>query len=265
MVLTILVSLQLFVVFPMQALAIEKLGKIVGQMGMVEGDVSVDGRAVKRNASLREGSVVEVKKGKATLLLGSGSVFHLSANSKMVVKQFGIRPESGKEGGDLNLTFGKTRALILNKGSETKSVNIITRTATMGVRGTEVFIDSPEDLSKPVKFYTMEGSAQVEIPKAPSIDLPQNGGISTQKLENSEQVTVSDPPVGVKQVKQEIKDNRMQILTVNTPGDVQRLRQEFNFEPPLSIPRFPFDPLQDRLTPLTVVPTFCNAANPTCP
>ena len=91
------------------------VGKIVGQLGMLDGEILVDNRVVTKNSPIREGSTIEVRNGKATLLLGTGSVFHLTANSKMVVNQFGVRNDSKKEGGDVSLQFGRTRALIQNK------------------------------------------------------------------------------------------------------------------------------------------------------
>lgn len=247
--------------------AAETLGKIIGQLGMAEGEVFVDNRAVKKNSPLREGSTVEVKQGKATLLLGSGSVFHLAANSKMTVKQFGMRADSNKEGGDVALTFGRTRALILNKGNETKDVRIITRTATMGVRGTEIFIDAPKDISKPVQFFTLEGLAHVDIPKTPRVEVKQNTGVSTSGSQTSGDAgKAGAAKMSLAEVKNEIKSNSMQVAKMNTPTDMSRIRGEYAHDPSLNIPFPRFDPIQDRLTPINVVPKFCNATSTSpCP
>jgi hypothetical protein len=245
----------------------ETIGKIIGQLGMAEGEVFVDNRAVSKNSPLREGSTVEVKDGKATLLLGSGSVFHLAANSKMIVKQFGMRADSKKEGGDVSLSFGRTRALILNKGDETKDVRIITRTATMGVRGTEIFIDAPKDISKPVQFFTLEGLAHVDIPKAPRVEVKQNTGVSTSSAQSpGDAGKAGAAKMSLAEVKNEIKSNSMQVAKMNTPTDMNRVRGEYTHDPALNIPFPRFDPIQDRLTPLNVVPKFCNATSSSpCP
>lgn len=159
--------------------------KVVGQLGMIEGDVQVDGQSVKKSATVKEGSVIEVKKGKATLILGKGSVFYIGADSKMVVNQFGIKPadpgQPEQETGSLDLKFGRTRALIMNTGNEKKDLKIRARAATMGVRGTEIFIDSPRDSNKPINFFTLEGKADLQVhDRAPPVAVNQGEGVSTR-------------------------------------------------------------------------------------
>ena len=269
MKLTILVAL-LFCSFSHAA---ETLGKIVGQLGMVEGEVLVDNRPVHKSSAVREGSVLEVKSGKATLLLGTGSVFHLAANSKMVVKQFGMRADSNKEGGDVDLHYGRTRALILNKGNETKDVRIVTRTATMGVRGTEVFVDAGKPGSNaPVNFFTLEGAAVVNAhaPKAPAVEVKQNTGVGVGGASaggvgaNANGTTATT--MSVSDVKNEIKSGGMQVASINTPGELSRANGEYSHDPSLNIPAPHFDPLQDRMAPIKITPKFCNAVgSANCP
>jgi hypothetical protein len=247
--------------------AAETLGKIIGQLGMAEGEVFVDQKLVKKNSPLREGAVVEVKKGKATLLLGTGSVFHLAANSKMVVKQFGMRSDSNKEGGDVKLQFGRTRALILNKGSETKDVRIVTQTATMGVRGTEVYVDATNPAK--AQFFTLEGLAHVEIPNAPKVEVKQNTGMSVSGGPNAgggAAPAAGAATLTVSEVKSAIVEGGMQVANIATPSDMRRSQNEFPFDPSPATPQLRLDPIVDRLTNLTLIPTFCNAVGGgTCP
>ncbi len=235
------------------------VGKIVGQLGMLDGEILVDNRVVTKNSPIREGSTIEVRNGKATLLLGTGSVFHLTANSKMVVNQFGVRNDSKKEGGDVSLQFGRTRALIQNKGSETKDVRIITRMATMGVRGTEVFVDVPKDVTMPVQFFTMEGLAKVEMKSAPPVELKQNQGVSTVQSNQAGEVSAAPPKLSLNDVKQEIKSAALEVSAAKTPQEMNKSLGEFNRNPPPNIPFPRFDPIQDRIVPLKVQLRFCNA------
>jgi type II secretory pathway pseudopilin PulG len=191
--------------------------KVVGQLGMVEGEVLIDSRTVKKNAPVHEGSTIEVKDGKATLLLGKGSVFHLAQDTKMVVNEFGVKPKTNEEGGELDLRFGRTRALILNQGNEKKDLRIKARAATMGVRGTEIFIDAPKESSKPVQFFTLEGKAEVRaFAQAPTVAVNQNQGVSTSgesattasKANPSAPVAVS--AAAINEVKSEIKSSGME-------------------------------------------------------
>ena len=129
---------------------------------MVRGSVLVDSKPVKNGAQVRENSIVETKEeSQATLLLGKGTAFYLSQNSKMVVTEFGVTPSTGEEKGSLDLKFGRTRALVLNKGIEKRDLKIKARAATMGVRGTEVFISNPVNNAEPIEFFTLEGTAEV--------------------------------------------------------------------------------------------------------
>ena len=153
------------------------VGKIVGQVGLVEGDVLLDSKPVKKNAQVREGSVIEVKKGHATVILGKGSVFNIAEDSKMVVTQYALKP--GVEEGELDLKFGRTRALILNQGNDKKDIRIKSRAATMGVRGTEIYVSSPKDPAKPIQFFTLEGKAEVRAyAGATAVPVNQNQGVS---------------------------------------------------------------------------------------
>ncbi len=143
------------------------LSPIVGKLGMIRGEVWLDHHPVKSGIEVREGAVIEVKVGaNATLLLGQGSVIQLSADSKIVVHHFGVTPATQEEAGELELKFGKSRGLFLNEDQSKKKIMIRTRAATLGVRGTEVWIDVPKDESKSVQFFTIEGKAELTIPGA---------------------------------------------------------------------------------------------------
>lgn len=234
--------------------------KAVGQLSLIEGEVLLDQHPVKKNASVREGAVIEVKSGKATLLLGKGSVFHLAANTKMVVNQFGIQKDSKREGGELDLKFGRTRALILNQGNEKRDLKIKARAATMGVRGTEIYIDAPRDSSAPVQFFTLEGQAEVKTTTGGNfVPLNQNQGVATEGASRS-----------VGEVKNEIKSAGMEVKSASAVQDQKP--DAGNGNPPLngtiginSIPQPQFDPIQDSVRPINLQPNFCNATSGTCP
>lgn len=277
----------IFVILGIQISATDALaasGKVVGQVGMVEGEVLVDNVPVKKTASVREGSVVETKRGKATLIVGKGAVFHLSSESKMVVTEFGATPVAGggtEEKGSVDLKFGRTRALIMNTGSDKKDLKIRARAATMGVRGTEIFIDAPRDSSRPINFFTLEGRADVKANEAaPPVAVNQNQGVSTHGNNapaagggaatggGSESPKMAPPTMSVAQVKVEIKNEGMQGGMINTPQDMRRqvtqqyMSDQFGMG---ALPPLVLDPLQDRLAPVKLVPRFCSAASGTCP
>ena len=198
------------------------VNRIVGRLTMIQGTVSVDTKPVTQNASVREGSVIEVKKGKATLLLGKGNVFHLDSDSKMVVNQYGIKSAESGEEGELDLKFGRTRALILNQGNEKKDLKIKARAATMGVRGTEIYIDAPKDTNKPAQFFTLEGKAEVRAaPGAPVVNVPQNSGVSASSGNNGAPPATGATSKSVAEVKEEIKTGSLSAPPVKTPQEVK--------------------------------------------
>jgi hypothetical protein len=243
----------------------------VGKLAYLEGTVLLDSHPATNNANVREGSTIEVKEGKATLLLGKGTVFHLAANTTMVVNEFGVKPvAAGKvaeETGTLDLKFGRTRALILNEGNEKKDVKIKARAATMGVRGTEIFISAPQDQSKPVQFFTLEGKAEVKaFDQGTPVVLTQNQGIATHSGATPNSGTTSAPTMTVEEVKTEIKsigldapppvhlaDNGSKSTNAG-PG----LSDQFNAG---SVPPVVLDPVQDRLNQVQITPHFCSAKN----
>lgn len=263
----------------------------VGQVGLVEGEVYVDQARIKKGAPVREGSIVEVKKGKATLILGKGNVFHLSSDSRMVVSKFDAKPDTKEESAQLDLKFGRTRALILNNGNEKKDFKIKARAATMGVRGTEIFIDAPRDTSRPINFFTLEGRADLKTNDvAPPVAVNQNQGVSTQATaSNGSQgagdgkaagaggapgqssgpapAAVAPPTMSLAEVKTEIKSQGMAPAVINTPQDMRRqvtqqyMTDQFGMG---ALPPLVLDPLQDRFTPVRVQPRFCNATTGVC-
>ncbi len=265
--------------------AYANLGRVVGQLGLVEGEVLVDSKVVKKNASVREGSIVEVKNGRATLLLGKGSVFNLAKDSKMVVTQFGVKPETGEESADLDLNFGRTRALILNQGSEKKDIKIRARAATMGVRGTEIFIDAPKDTNRPIQFFTLEGKAEVMAHAgAAPVAINQNQGVSATGQNNPAGSgpggvgAPGDRPAGnaneatattltATEVKEEIRSAGLEAGATQIPPPVVTTAAPGTLSGQLgigSLPPIRFDPIQDRFSPLSIRPRFCNATDGTC-
>lgn len=269
----------------MSSLAHASVGKIVGQLGLVEGEVLVDSKPVKKNAGVHEGSVVEVKNGRATLLLGKGSVFNLGKDSRMVVTQFGVNPENGQEVADLDLNFGRTRALILNQGTEKKDVKIRARAATMGVRGTEIFIDAPKDQSIPVQFFTLEGKAEVLAhPGAVAVPVNQNQGVAASGAASNpaggpgnSKASGERPRAGsnettaatltVSEVKAELRKSGLETGSTQVPPLVVVTAAAGTLSGQLGIGALPpirFDPIQDRFSPLSVQPRFCNANTGVC-
>jgi hypothetical protein len=252
--------------------------KVVGQIGLIEGRVMIDSKPVKKGAKVREGSVIEVMKdGRATLILGTGTVFNLSSESRMVVKEYGLAAGSGEEKAGLELSYGRTRGLILNKGTR-RDIRIRARSATMGVRGTEVFIDVPKDDARPVQFFTLEGKADVfSVPGVQPVSLGQNQGVAHAPSKPDSAPAAGAPAaLSSGEVKEAIQQSGLEKIQVRGPlppppppgGPRQGPGAPGTFagmNPGGGMVPFPFDPIQDKVVPLGIIPNFCNATSANCP
>ena len=242
----------------------------VGQLGMIEGDVRVDSTSAENGRRVYEGSVIEVAEGgRATLLLGKGSVFHLAGGTRFVVKQYAITQDKGEESADLDLKFGKTRALILNQGGR-RRIQIRSRAATMGVRGTEILIDAPQASKEPVRFLTVEGLAELNLDGVSQpIPLDQNRGFSTSG---------SGPSAGAPIASKETLELRSSLQGAGLAPVFSKGTEPLPPPPRTGtfgalsdanagggLPPIRFDPLQDRKLVPGVNPAFCNAVTGTCP
>jgi hypothetical protein len=247
--------------------------KVIGQVGLIEGKVLIDAKPVKKGAKVREGSVIEVMKdARATLILGTGTVFNLSSESRMVVKEYGLAPGSDVEKAGLELSYGRTRGLILNRGTR-RDIRIRTRSATMGVRGTEVFIDVPKDEARPIQFFTLEGRADVfSAPGVQPVSLGQNQGVAHQATKPE----AAPAALSSGEVKEAIQQSGLEKVPVRgplpppppPPGPRQGPGAPGGFAGNQlggGLVPFPFDPIQDKVMPLSIVPNFCNATSPNCP
>lgn len=134
-----------------------------GRLTAIQGEVELNGKPAVEAAHVQVGSVIRTGKGKCTLLLGKESVIHIDADSELkVTETLAASPATGAERSTLDLSFGRTRALIRNTGGK-KDFKIRSRSVVMGVRGTQIFVDSPKDPALPQTFATLEGLAEVRV------------------------------------------------------------------------------------------------------
>ena len=80
-----------------------------GFVSSVQGDVKVDSRPTAVGSKLKAGSTIETGNGKATLLVGGGSVMHLGEDSSLQIKAYTVIAK--KENVDVELHQGKLRGL----------------------------------------------------------------------------------------------------------------------------------------------------------
>jgi hypothetical protein len=138
-----------------------------GVVAQVFGGVTLDKKTAKAGDSLHVGSVIETSGGRATLLIGGESVVHVADDSRLEITQH-LVDTGGHENSFLDLKYGATRALVRSGTERKKTFHIRARAATMGVRGTQIYIESPKDPAAPQQFMTIEGLADVSVGAAAS-------------------------------------------------------------------------------------------------
>jgi hypothetical protein len=137
----------------------------VGHLANVRGNVELNGRPVARAATVSIGDIVETRVGKATLLLGKNQVVHLDVNSRVEITSVLVRPEQG-EATELKMPYGRVRAMV-RSGGVPRSFRVRSRAAVMGVRGTHIYLDTPQDARLPQTFAAFDGTATIEYTRVP--------------------------------------------------------------------------------------------------
>lgn len=160
-----------FASFPAEA-------RSIGELAFVNGEVFVNQKKATDGMKVFEGSVVSTQEGKCSILLGKENVVHLDTHSKMKMTEF-----KGRDQATLDLEYGKTRALIQSLGDrKRKKFQFRSRNAVMGVRGTHIYIDSPQDTQAPQKFVAIEGEAELVFNPSPTQNSAnQNARSNTSK------------------------------------------------------------------------------------
>lgn len=155
-----------------------------GVISHLEGEVFVNEKAAALGQNLEPKNKVSTKRGSTSVLLGNGTVVHLGSHSQITIQRYA--QDDKLEDMALEMKFGRLRAVVATKKkSEPKNFTVKTRTATMGVRGTHVLIDSPEE--GPESFLTVEGTAQVVFDSAAAGAAPTSISLKENETIRSDQ------------------------------------------------------------------------------
>lgn len=116
------------------------------------GVVTVDGKPVNPATQILPGSVVETGKDSEIIFAVGDNAFIMRANSRMVIER--PRQESSFIGG-LNLLAGRLLSVF---GKKKETVSVRTKIASIGIRGTGVYLEAEPDQTY---FCTCYGVADV--------------------------------------------------------------------------------------------------------
>lgn len=136
--------------------AAEKAGKVVTVNGLVllrnENDPNSKGKPVQVGDEFEEGAIINSSSGgSAKLLMSDRTIIDLGPSTLFKVSEFKTK-NVGDRQVDMSMDYGKIRASVNKPLNSKGQFNIRTKTATMGVRGTEFVVaagldNAPKTLS----------------------------------------------------------------------------------------------------------------------
>jgi hypothetical protein len=157
---------------PCQAAGTAMAGKVVSVDGkvLIRQDGSSGGGFMKPGIEVKEGDVINTASdGKAKILLQDKTILDIGPSALFKVEKF--RPNHGGDRNvDLSMPYGTTRVSVSQPIASKGKFQIRTKTATMGVRGTEFVVQAeiPATLHAPAKQDGGgEGGAKAAPAKAP--------------------------------------------------------------------------------------------------
>ncbi len=141
-------------------------------------------KAAKKNMKLRFGDTVRTQgQALAQIDMKSGLAFRIGGDSVLT-----IQPDN-----KLHLKEGEMITWV-QPGKQVPA-EIVTPSATAGIRGTTVFIKTPSDASQETEFFAWEGSVAVSLPNQPGEVL----------LKSGEEVKVKKSDKNIEQIRRRIR------------------------------------------------------------
>lgn len=136
-----------------------------GTLISVKGAVAVNRAPAKAPRAVMEGEEISTAEDSScSILLGRDAVIHLGEKSIFKLTQVEIE----KRKASLKLEQGKMRALLKTQTQrgrprEIEEFTVRSRSATLGVRGTQFVLESPADSREPERFVGIEGTIVVKL------------------------------------------------------------------------------------------------------
>lgn len=122
----------------------------VGRLAVINGDVRVTkseaeaGAPAKANDPVFNDDIIRTgEAGAAKVLFSDQSLMDVGPNSAMKISQYALRDGENRTG-TFSILYGKLRALVTRPVGKGGKVEVRTKDAVMGVRGTEFVVDVPK-------------------------------------------------------------------------------------------------------------------------
>lgn len=139
-------------------------------------------RELKVGDSLYEGDLINTSSGaSAKILMADRTIIDVGPTTVFKVEEFKLGNNVKERQVDLSMQYGKIRTLVSQKLNDSGKFKVHTRSATMGVRGTEFLVMSDvdgvskkDDASKgtQTQVVVLEGKVAVDTPKEAKAGMP---------------------------------------------------------------------------------------------
>ena len=242
--------------FPLAAQA-SVAGKVVYHSGEAWALRDGDRVALQQGAEVHSGDViVTTKSGRAKFSMVDNSVVYVGRQSRITIDRYDMK-EGSLFSGSFNMLWGKVRFLVTKLNSSRANFSVKTKTATIGVRGTQfaVLVNPPSvDLKPFVKVPSVipavpttvmlfEGAVIgksikgqiVNIKPGTIVRLKPNGAIFSRKIQGHDLKVLDIEPLALRKRPTKLKP-------LNSPTKLEPLSSPIRLEPTTTLTAPKIDP-----------------------
>lgn len=133
-----------------------RIGKVGGKAVIVHADQNIGYRAKKDLPIFQDDTIITLKEGRIELLLSDGSKMTLASSTKLIISRHVYNTNFKTRSSFVEMTFGKVRFVVRKlTGFKQSKFNIKTKTAILGVRGSDFVVFADDEMTE---IVTNEGT-----------------------------------------------------------------------------------------------------------
>jgi len=190
----------ILIYFCFSNISISSEGEVAGRVVASQGEAKVRNDLKKKGLTdlkvgdrLYKGDVVNTSSdGAVKLLMSDKTILDIGPSSLFKVNEYKLKNVNDRQV-DLGMDYGKVRALVNQKVNDKGRIQIRTKAAVMGVRGTE-FIVNAGSPSISAQFATGNQGADLEIPKTEIVVISGQVDVAMPQAKSLDGGALSSPP-----------------------------------------------------------------------
>jgi len=157
-------TISLILLLSFSLFAENSVGKIISLEGRAFIQKENSGfKKLKINDSVENGDTLKTSNnGKIKIVFMDNSVMFVASKSQLIVEKYNYNKQNKERSSVLNLLSGRVKLLVAKLSSQKRDFKIKTKTATVGVRGTEFIVSAENENESEV--LVLSGSVEVFNP-----------------------------------------------------------------------------------------------------